>query len=190
MFVEKTFTSWNSSTGNCTSGIIHVEIITLVLYFGADQGALFYVQPAYEDALTDTGRAFPCLAVRQNIIYLPDKSIDKCTDLIPLTPDILAQYYYRHSDRWDAANVTTFLTNTAGIVRVLSSGSMLADYSRKADRSIHVQSSCQPSYVTFGKFLSLSYQQLPNASFTIYISLLSKLPDNYLILETSSPSKL
>ncbi|GAV09522.1 hypothetical protein RvY_19045-6 [Ramazzottius varieornatus] len=114
MLIAKTLTSWNSSASNCTTAsLLHVEIITLALYCGLDPGGLFYVQPAFEEALRDIGRLYPCVRARHNIISVPEE----CTDvgLTPFAHDLLGQFYYRNFARWEAANVTSFLTNTAGI---------------------------------------------------------------------------
>ena len=122
MSVELILTSWNDSESNhldnrcALSSIILVEIITQSLYFSVDLGSLFYTQPAYESALKDIGTLYPCVRVRQNILYHPEKTYRRCVDLMSDSDHFLSSYFYHNSARWDSANVTAFIINKAGRV--------------------------------------------------------------------------
>ena len=115
MVTELALATSNSALQSCTSSsIIHVEIITLALYYGYDIGALFYVQPAYEEALADISLLYPCLHIRQNIVYDRSQAYKECLDLMPDSDFILSRYYYSKLKRWGEANFTIFVHSRAG----------------------------------------------------------------------------
>ncbi|GAV01120.1 hypothetical protein RvY_11880 [Ramazzottius varieornatus] len=92
--------------------LFRVEVITFILNYAGEMGSYFLVEPAYESALEDIRRFYPRLSISQNIITGPEYS--QCTDLTPVSDDVLAKFYYSNLSKWRAANLTIFLTNEAG----------------------------------------------------------------------------
>ncbi|GAV08663.1 hypothetical protein RvY_18324-2 [Ramazzottius varieornatus] len=91
--------------------VLYIEIISLSLYYASNMGALFYVGPAYETAMSDIRRLYPNLNVSHNLIT--DTRFVQCTDWMDTSDDFIAQYYYRNEDRWQRANLTLFLNTVA-----------------------------------------------------------------------------
>ena len=92
--------------------VFHIEIITLNLLYAYDMGGLYFVGPPYESALADIRVLYPSLNVTQNIIT--NNNYHGCMDWMNVSDDIIAEYYYRHEDRWQRANLTVFLNSVAG----------------------------------------------------------------------------
>ena len=103
-------TASNSSTQG--SSVFHVEVITLLLYNAGEMGSYFLVEPPYQSALEDIRRFYPRLSFSQNIIT--DPAGVQCGDLMPVSDDTLAKFYYSHESRRQNANLTVFITNDAG----------------------------------------------------------------------------
>ena len=77
-------------------------------------GGLHFVAPPYERALADIRVLYPTLNVTQNIIT--NTNYYGCMDWMNVSDDIIAEYYFRHEDRWQRANLTVFLNSVAGKV--------------------------------------------------------------------------
>lgn len=95
-------------------GQVHVEVITLALYYAAEIGGYFYVAPAYKSALEDIERFYPRLKFHQNIITSDKYRL--CAEMDEDSDDLLAAYYFKHEAKWEAANVTVFLNAVNGTV--------------------------------------------------------------------------
>ena len=108
MYILKTV--GNSSTLN--SSVFRVEVITLILHNAAEMGSYFLVEPPYQSALEDIERFYPRVSFSQNVIT--DPAWIQCGDLMPISDDILARFYYSHRSRWQKANLTVFISNEAG----------------------------------------------------------------------------
>lgn len=87
------------------------------LFYPTMLSGLPYVQPAYELALADIKRDYPCLEVSQSIIT--DPAYHFCTEYEVDSDRQLAEYYYRNVRRFDSADLVVFLQTLSGKLKTM-----------------------------------------------------------------------
>ncbi|GAV06830.1 hypothetical protein RvY_16751 [Ramazzottius varieornatus] len=64
----------------------------------------FIVAPPFESALTDISTTYPKLKFSQNI--LADTVYSRCEELMAVSDDMLARYYFAREEKWEKANLS------------------------------------------------------------------------------------
>ncbi|GAU87449.1 hypothetical protein RvY_00285 [Ramazzottius varieornatus] len=87
---------------------VHVEIITLLLFHAEEAGTASYTIPVFDTALADSRAFHQQVHLTQTLVG--DLKYQRCDDLMDVSDDVLATFYFPNEDRWKRATTVVFLT--------------------------------------------------------------------------------